>query len=292
LYKVLTNKTQKLLQNNTYKIQIKEPCKQNWQQMTATTAGKYCNNCATEVIDFTNYSDTQIIDYIKQNGITSGCGRFLNTQLEQIRIVIDEDISTSSLSYWKKFMIALLICFGGHCLNAEVSLGQIIKQDTSLQKNECDTFNTGESYKLAEKSLVGDIIDTTVTDTSTLVLDTAILKKKDLIKSDTLKFVWDTSNIFNRDLDVEFINCTVGFMVPTIIEKSIMFEEILVPNIDVKSTLTPRIQKDFKTEIKAIPTIEIPKPNNKRKSPAKQEDSIPTNAILPEEKSRKRRRKK
>jgi hypothetical protein len=276
------------LQNNTYKIHIKEPCKQNWQQMTTTAAGKYCNSCATEVIDFTSYSDTQIIDYIKQSGLAGGCGKFLNTQIEQIRIVIDEDLSTSSLSYWKKFMIALLICFGGHCLNAEVSLGQIIRQDTSLPKNECDTFNTGESYNLAEENLLGEITDTTLKDTSALILDTAISKKKDVIKLDTLKFVWD--NIKTDSIHwIEGIH-TLGFMVPTLIEKSIMFEDLIIPNVDVKSTITPTVQKEYKTEVKATTTEEITNENNNQKAPTEQNDTMPTYAILQEEK-RKRRKK-
>jgi hypothetical protein len=284
------------LQNNTYKIHIKEPCKQNWQQMTTTAAGKYCNSCATDVIDFTKYSDNQIIDYIKQNGLAGGCGKFLNTQIEQIRIVIDEDLSTSSLSYWKKFMIALLICFGGHCLNAEVSLGQIIKQDTSLPKNECDTFNTGESYNLAEEHLLGEITDSTITDTSALIVDTAISKKKDQIKLDTLKYVWEGFKIDStykiKTDTTHWIVCpqTMGYFVPTFIEKSIMFEDLIIPNVDVKSTITPTVQKDFKTEVKATTNEEITKENNNQKAPAEQNDTMPTYAILQQEK-RKRKKK-
>ncbi len=61
---------------------IPEPCHENWDAMTPTDQGRYCQSCAKEVIDFGCMSDAEIIAFLdkKQGSI---CGNFMNTQLER-----------------------------------------------------------------------------------------------------------------------------------------------------------------------------------------------------------------
>ena len=47
----------------SFKINIPEPCHEDWAQMTSTEKGKFCDSCAKEVIDFTNKSDEQLYKY-------------------------------------------------------------------------------------------------------------------------------------------------------------------------------------------------------------------------------------
>ena len=47
-----------------YFLHINEPCSQDWNNMTDTGKGKYCNNCQKTVFDFTNYKDNEIIKHI------------------------------------------------------------------------------------------------------------------------------------------------------------------------------------------------------------------------------------
>lgn len=62
-------------------IDIKEPCKADWQKMIPRTDGRYCSQCDKVVKDFTQMNDAQVYDFVKQNRDT--CGRFSQHQLNR-----------------------------------------------------------------------------------------------------------------------------------------------------------------------------------------------------------------
>ena len=62
-------------------IHIPEPCHEDWQQMTATQKGKFCQSCSKEVVDFSYHSDDFIYRYLQ--GKDNVCGRFQNDQLKR-----------------------------------------------------------------------------------------------------------------------------------------------------------------------------------------------------------------
>ncbi|MDE3247283.1 MAG: carboxypeptidase-like regulatory domain-containing protein [Bacteroidota bacterium] len=65
-----------------YQIRIAEPCHEDWEKMSPTAQGKFCNACQKQVIDFTTLSDRELIRHIEsKKGAT--CGRFLGSQLER-----------------------------------------------------------------------------------------------------------------------------------------------------------------------------------------------------------------
>ncbi|VVV01393.1 carboxypeptidase-like regulatory domain-containing protein [Mesonia oceanica] len=70
-----------------FKLNIPEPCHEDWQQMSPTQKGKFCDSCQKEVIDFTKLSSTEIAR--KTKNATQLCGRFTQSQLKQ------EYVSTS-----------------------------------------------------------------------------------------------------------------------------------------------------------------------------------------------------
>jgi hypothetical protein len=64
-------------------LQITTPCHENWDEMSATEQGKFCDSCAKTVIDFTNKSKAEIIDTI-ENSTGSVCGRYHEKQVDEI----------------------------------------------------------------------------------------------------------------------------------------------------------------------------------------------------------------
>ncbi len=70
----------------TVKITIPEPCHEDWQNMTSTQKGAFCESCAKEVIDFTTTSRRELAQKIRKGD--SLCGRFkpeqLNTPLPSV----------------------------------------------------------------------------------------------------------------------------------------------------------------------------------------------------------------
>ena len=82
----------------TLRLSIPEPCHEDWNNMTPTLQGRYCQACEKEVTDFSQMTDAQIVQLIEK-GKGNYCGRFRPEQL-------DRDISLSVpqyvLSPWAK----------------------------------------------------------------------------------------------------------------------------------------------------------------------------------------------
>ena len=71
---------------------MKNPCQENWEGMTPSESGRHCDKCKTEVIDFTQLTNSEIIHYFKSSKQREGCGRFLKSQIDTIQIPVDEEI--------------------------------------------------------------------------------------------------------------------------------------------------------------------------------------------------------
>ena len=63
------------------KLKIAEPCREDWSKMTTVQKGKHCAVCAKQVVDFSENSREEIIDYLDDaEGQT--CGRFKKGQID------------------------------------------------------------------------------------------------------------------------------------------------------------------------------------------------------------------
>lgn len=63
-------------------LSIPEPCHENWDNMDTTEQGRYCNACAKEVIDFSDMSDSEVLNYfLKNKKAEKVCGRAYPDQL-------------------------------------------------------------------------------------------------------------------------------------------------------------------------------------------------------------------
>ncbi len=92
----------------TPSLSIKEPCKQSWAGMSPADTGRFCNACSKVVIDFTAYSDAELMAFFSKNDTTSICGKFTNYQLQH------EPVSAARprrYSYFWSLFIFLSILF-------------------------------------------------------------------------------------------------------------------------------------------------------------------------------------
>lgn len=63
-------------------IHVPKHCEQQWEQMQPSAGGNFCSSCEKTVIDFTGFSDQQLMEYFKDRA-SGVCGRFNTNQLEQ-----------------------------------------------------------------------------------------------------------------------------------------------------------------------------------------------------------------
>lgn len=64
-------------------LSIPEPCHENWNKMTPTEQGRFCNSCAKEVIDFAMMTDSEVLNYFSSLTNAKVCGRVLPSQLDR-----------------------------------------------------------------------------------------------------------------------------------------------------------------------------------------------------------------
>lgn len=64
----------------TKKPSIKQPCPQNWDEMTICGDGRFCGVCQKVVVDFTTMNNSEVAAYLA-NKTNSVCGRFEASQL-------------------------------------------------------------------------------------------------------------------------------------------------------------------------------------------------------------------
>lgn len=66
---------------NQIKIEVKSPCKENFNDFTPTKKGGFCQTCDKEVIDFTRMNTDEIIEFFRTNQSKNTCGRFKSKHL-------------------------------------------------------------------------------------------------------------------------------------------------------------------------------------------------------------------
>jgi hypothetical protein len=74
------------------KLSIPKPCIEVWDKMTISEQGKFCSSCQKSVVDFSNYTDKELLDYFT-NAKERTCGRISSNQLNRL-IIASEPSNT------------------------------------------------------------------------------------------------------------------------------------------------------------------------------------------------------
>ena len=75
-------------------LKLENPCSEQWENMTPTEQGSYCDRCAKNVVDFTRLSPAEISVILKQSG-NSLCARATGEQLRTPLPVVDNRLEFS-----------------------------------------------------------------------------------------------------------------------------------------------------------------------------------------------------
>lgn len=112
-------------------VEIKDACKENWDLMSPKDKGRHCAKCEKTVIDFSKFTDEQIIKYLHNN--TNSCGRFDNTQLS--RNMELPPLVNPFTSWWKKLSVGGML-FG----SSAVALAQENQSDSMITDSVSKEF--------------------------------------------------------------------------------------------------------------------------------------------------------
>ena len=65
------------------RIELPNACHQAFDAMPRTEGGRYCALCERTIIDFTNMSDDEFIEYLTSHQFKISCGIFRHDQLNR-----------------------------------------------------------------------------------------------------------------------------------------------------------------------------------------------------------------
>ncbi len=131
-----------------HKISIPEPCHEKWDKMTPVENGRFCLSCSKTVIDFTTMLPEEAQRFFIANQNKNVCGRFKNSQLENIIIQIPTEILYKQTQYHKIFLLALFIAMGTTLFSC---------QDKNGDKQKINKIEIVGSSSTEERTMVGDI---------------------------------------------------------------------------------------------------------------------------------------
>ena len=80
---------------NSFRISLKEPCSEKFENFALTPNGGFCEVCQKEVIDFISLSDEALIAHFNKSS-SKTCGRFKKSQLKNHQIT--QPMNTNFLS--------------------------------------------------------------------------------------------------------------------------------------------------------------------------------------------------
>ncbi|MEA9413279.1 hypothetical protein [Flavobacterium sp. PL02] len=131
-----------------HKISIPEPCHENWDKMTPAENGRFCISCSKTVVDFTRMLPDEVQHFFIANKNKSVCGRFKNSQLENVTIQIPTEVLYKQTQYHKMFLLALFIAMGTTLFSC---------QDKNGDKQKIDKIEVVKDSSTDQRVMVGDI---------------------------------------------------------------------------------------------------------------------------------------
>ena len=112
---------------NQLQISIPEPCQEDWDKMIPTEQGRLCDACNKCVVDFTRFSDDELLAYFS-NPPKNVCGRF---DVKKLNTVISSPQKIHSplakRLFWGLAMVA--------------GIGTTLKAQTTITKTYAEIMN-------------------------------------------------------------------------------------------------------------------------------------------------------
>ncbi|MDL5045039.1 carboxypeptidase-like regulatory domain-containing protein [Oscillatoria amoena NRMC-F 0135] len=127
--------------NKRTTLSIPKPCHEDWEKMTTQDKGRFCSLCQKTVVDFSHFSDKELIDYFRTNHTANTCGRLNNTQLER-PLVINRTPKRNPTVAWGAALFALLASSN---LAAQEPAG--LPADTTMAQPSAETDSTATAKR-------------------------------------------------------------------------------------------------------------------------------------------------
>ena len=130
-------------------LSVPAPCPESWQHMTPTAAGRHCAACQTVVVDFTGFSDSELLAYLGRHAGQATCGRFRAGQLNRpLRPVV---AAGAGAARWRAWLAAAVAVWGLREVGAPAARAQ-----APVEQGE--TRRAGKAAALASSELTDTLV--------------------------------------------------------------------------------------------------------------------------------------
>jgi TonB-dependent SusC/RagA subfamily outer membrane receptor len=140
-------------------LTIPEPCHENWQQMTPTQQGRFCNACAKEVVDFSMMTDTEVLNYFTTLTPQKVCGRALPSQLNR-SISRPKEPKKRLFWYWNYLVMFFMLFSKSNAVKAQGQLRPLTERSpVKPYEHSKDQVNIMSQTKAGSRVVTGKVTD-------------------------------------------------------------------------------------------------------------------------------------
>ena len=214
------------------KLEIPSPCSQNWNEMTPEKQGRFCSSCQKTVTDFTQMSDSQLLQFFKKNK-EGGCGRFREDQLSTEILIPGKTIPFVKFL----FQIAIPVFLFTPKAGAQKTVGRVVQK---VIQEECKVGRTGRPALNMLSGRVRDELGLPVSGASVIVAGT----KNGVVADSTGNFTINNVSIGERLVISSIGYATQELYISNLgnnMEVKLIREERLMGEIDLSIVLAGRM---------------------------------------------------
>ena len=215
-------------------VRIDKPCTENWNEMTPTERGAFCQKCCKQVLDFTNQTNDQIQFALRNSNGEEVCAKITKDQLSSLNWEFEQWQSSATMNVQRMSFYALLFVFGlsmVSCSNQED--GQRVKtlQQSVSQVLKAEKKSVRKTSRVEPRRIISEVIEPK----TEIIQETTETTEKPIEKTEPTITKGDLVGAPTREVGTVMMGAMV--MVPQYIEhiEEVMPEEVY----DENGTLIP-----------------------------------------------------
>lgn len=210
----------------TIKINIEDPCHENWDKMLEEEKGKFCLACQKTVVDFSKMTNQQIIDYLN-NTPGKVCGRVAKHQLN----TPISNYTVNKTPFFNKYVAGFLMALGFY----HPAKSQTQATPTEIHKTVGEIAVRPQVPANKKLVIKGRVIDAKT--------KKAIIGASVTIVGSEITAVTDKNGHYTLNVPNEFQNASLELVI-----NAIGFESFFVSGLDYQKTelnVTTKMQKEI-----------------------------------------------
>jgi hypothetical protein len=216
-------------------VRIDKPCTENWNEMTPTESGAYCQKCCKQVIDFTNQTNDQIQFALRNSNGEEVCAKITTDQLSSLNWEFEQWQSSATMNIQRMSFYALLFVFGlslVSCSNQEDEQRVMTLQQSVSKVLKAEKKSVQKTARVQPRRIISEVIEpkTEIFEETITALEKPIEKAEPTITKDDLVITT------NREAGVVMMGAMV--MIPQYIEH--LEEGVPEDSYDENGALVPK----------------------------------------------------